>query len=351
MDWMPQEQERGITITAAATTAFWGDHRINIIDTPGHVDFTVEVERSLRVLDGAVVVFDGVAGVEPQSETVWRQADRYGVPRFCFINKLDRTGADFWRCVDSIKDRLGAQRRADPDPDRARGQVPGRHRPRRDEGDLLPRRPRQQHRGRRHPGRARGRGREASPHDDRGRRRDGRRADPQVPRGRGVHGRGDQARSPPRHPDHPHHPGPDRLGAQEQGRPEDARRGRRLPAVAARCPADDRARSQERRRRSSARRPTASRSARSHSRSPPTRSSASWPSSGSTRARSRPARTSTTRSRTSASGSAASSRCTPTTAKRSTSCMPATSPRPSGSRTPSPATRWPTRSTRSSSSR
>ncbi len=108
MDWMPQEQERGITITAAATTASWGDHRINIIDTPGHVDFTVEVERSLRVLDGAVVVFDGVAGVEPQSETVWRQADRYGVPRFCFINKLDRTGADFWRCVDSIRERLGA---------------------------------------------------------------------------------------------------------------------------------------------------------------------------------------------------------------------------------------------------
>jgi elongation factor G len=107
MDWMPQEQERGITITAAATTAFWGDHRINIIDTPGHVDFTVEVERSLRVLDGAVVVFDGVAGVEPQSETVWRQADKYGVPRICFINKLDRTGADFWRGVDSIKDRLG----------------------------------------------------------------------------------------------------------------------------------------------------------------------------------------------------------------------------------------------------
>jgi elongation factor G len=109
MDWMPQEQERGITITAAATTAFWGDHRINIIDTPGHVDFTVEVERSLRVLDGAVVVFDGVAGVEPQSETVWRQADRYGVPRFCFINKLDRTGADFWRGVESISERLGAR--------------------------------------------------------------------------------------------------------------------------------------------------------------------------------------------------------------------------------------------------
>ncbi len=107
MDWMEQEQERGITITAAATTCFWDDHRINLIDTPGHVDFTVEVERSLRVLDGAVVVFDGVAGVEPQSETVWRQADKYHVPRFCFVNKLDRTGADFWRVVDMIKDRLG----------------------------------------------------------------------------------------------------------------------------------------------------------------------------------------------------------------------------------------------------
>jgi elongation factor G len=109
MDWMPQEQERGITITAAATTCFWNDHKINIIDTPGHVDFTVEVERSLRVLDGAVVVFDGVAGVEPQSETVWRQADKYSVPRICFINKLDRTGADFWRCVEMIVDRLGAR--------------------------------------------------------------------------------------------------------------------------------------------------------------------------------------------------------------------------------------------------
>ncbi len=108
MDWMPQEQERGITITAAATTCFWKDHRINIIDTPGHVDFTVEVERSLRVLDGAVVVFDGVAGVEPQSETVWRQADKYKVPRICFVNKQDRLGADFNRCVSMIVDRLGA---------------------------------------------------------------------------------------------------------------------------------------------------------------------------------------------------------------------------------------------------
>lgn len=108
MDWMEQEQERGITITSAATTCFWNDHRINIIDTPGHVDFTIEVERSMRVLDGAVTVFDSVAGVEPQSETVWRQADKYGVPRICFVNKMDRVGADFYRCVDMIIDRLGA---------------------------------------------------------------------------------------------------------------------------------------------------------------------------------------------------------------------------------------------------
>lgn len=108
MDWMEQEKERGITITSAATTCFWNGHRINIIDTPGHVDFTIEVERSLRVLDGAVAVFDGVAGVEPQSETVWRQADKYNVPRICFMNKMDRMGADFYRCVDMLVDRLGA---------------------------------------------------------------------------------------------------------------------------------------------------------------------------------------------------------------------------------------------------
>lgn len=109
MDWMEQEQERGITITSAATTCSWRDHQINIIDTPGHVDFTIEVERSLRVLDGAVTVFDSVAGVEPQSETVWRQADKYSVPRMCFVNKMDRTGADFYRCVDMMVDRLGAR--------------------------------------------------------------------------------------------------------------------------------------------------------------------------------------------------------------------------------------------------
>merc|ERR1719285_958108 len=121
MDWMEQEQERGITITSAATTCYWtpeetgcgavvkpGEHRINIIDTPGHVDFTLEVERSLRVLDGAIAVFDGVAGVEPQSETVWRQADKYNVPRMCFLNKMDRTGANFYFCVDTIIELLGA---------------------------------------------------------------------------------------------------------------------------------------------------------------------------------------------------------------------------------------------------
>ena len=109
MDWMEQEQERGITITSAATTCAWREHSVNIIDTPGHVDFTMEVERSLRVLDGAVAVFDAVAGVEPQSETVWRQANRYGVPRICFVNKMDRVGSDFFRCVTMIADRLKAK--------------------------------------------------------------------------------------------------------------------------------------------------------------------------------------------------------------------------------------------------
>jgi elongation factor G len=108
-DWMEQEKERGITITSAAVTSFWDNHQINIIDTPGHVDFTVEVERSLRVLDGAVAVFDGKEGVEPQSETVWRQADKYDVPRICFVNKMDKLGADFYFTVDTIKDRLGAE--------------------------------------------------------------------------------------------------------------------------------------------------------------------------------------------------------------------------------------------------
>ena len=129
MDWMEQEQERGITITSAATKCTWKDHTIKIIDTPGHVDFTVEVERSLRVLDGAVAVYDGVAGVEPQTETVWRQADKYGVPRMCFVNKLDRTGADFFRCVEMMQERLNCEPARAAAPDRQRGRLHRRRRP------------------------------------------------------------------------------------------------------------------------------------------------------------------------------------------------------------------------------
>ena len=140
MDWMAQEQERGITITSAATTCFWHDHRINIIDTPGHVDFTIEVERSLRVLDGAVAVFDSVAGVEPQSETVWRQADKYGVPRICFVNKMDRIGADFPRCVAMINDRLGAHPLVLQLPIGRRERFRRRRRSRRHAGDQVARR-------------------------------------------------------------------------------------------------------------------------------------------------------------------------------------------------------------------
>ena len=155
MDWMEQEQERGITITSAATTCEWDDHRINIIDTPGHVDFTVEVERSLRVLDGAIALFDSVAGVEPQSETVWRQADKYHVPRIAYINKMDRIGADFERGVQTMVDRLGAHPVPIQLPIGVESDVRRRHRPRQDARDLLPRRSRHRAGGARHPGRAR----------------------------------------------------------------------------------------------------------------------------------------------------------------------------------------------------
>ena len=137
MDWMTQEQERGITITSAATTCFWRDKRLNIIDTPGHVDFTIEVERSLRVLDGAVCVLDGNQGVEPQTETVWRQADKYDVPRVVFVNKMDKIGADFFKCVADIIDRVAGKPVCLQLPDRRRDDLQGRHRPDQDEGHRL----------------------------------------------------------------------------------------------------------------------------------------------------------------------------------------------------------------------
>ena len=237
MDWMEQEQERGITITSAATTASWRDHRVNIIDTPGHVDFTVEVERSLRVLDGAVAVFDSVAGVEPQSETVWRQADKYRVPRIAFINKMDRIGADFDASVQSMIDRLGAKPIDVQLPIGAEGdfrgvidlvtnkaivyqddlgQEWGEEEIPADMADAGPRGPHQA---------------------DRGRRRLRRRADGGLPRGQADRARPPARRHPQGDPRHLDHPGALRLGLQEQGRAAAARRGHRLPAQPARRPA------------------------------------------------------------------------------------------------------------------
>ena len=201
MDWMEQEQERGITITSAATKCTWKGHTINIIDTPGHVDFTVEVERSLRVLDGAVAVYDGVAGVEPQTETVWRQADKYNVPRMCFVNKLDRTGADFFRCVQMMIDRLGATPLVLQLPIGAESRLHRRRRPGRDARAHLARRD-QEGRGLRDrgdPGRTGRPGRrvarEAARDPVRRRRRDRR----GLPRRRGALRRDAEGRHPPGH--------------------------------------------------------------------------------------------------------------------------------------------------------
>ena len=203
MDWMEQEQERGITITSAATACEWEDHRINILDTPGHVDFTVEVERSLRVLDGAIALFDSVAGVEPQSETVWRQADKYDVPRIAYVNKMDRTGADFFKAR-ARRCATGSARNPlpDPDPDRPGGRLPGRRRPDREQGPGLEGRAR--HRVRVH-GDPRGprRLRPGAPHPpDRGLRRLRRRADRGLPQRRGDPPRADRQVAPPGHPRH-----------------------------------------------------------------------------------------------------------------------------------------------------
>ena len=238
MDWMAQEQERGITITSAATTASWRDFRINIIDTPGHVDFTVEVERSLRVLDGAVAVFDAVAGVEPQSETVWRQADHYRVPRITFINKMDRVGADFFAAVQSMVDRLGAH----PVPvqlplgseEHFRGVIDlvemqtlsweddlGM---KMDIGDI--------------PGELNGAGRGVPPPADRRRRRARRGVARDVPPGRIVGDAGDDPTRAARGDGRDRgDAGSVRLGVQEQGCSASARRGLRLPPEPARYPA------------------------------------------------------------------------------------------------------------------
>ena len=267
MDWMVQEQERGITITSAATTCKWRDCWINIIDTPGHVDFTVEVERSLRVLDGAVAVFDAVAGVEPQTETVWRQANKYHVPRMCFVNKMDRIGADFFRCVDMIKDRLDAEV--------ALIQLPiGAESGFRGVVDLLQMKalvwddgmgeefetvdiPEDMHRGRRAV---------ASP--ARRRRLPARRERAREVRRRGGdHRRGPAQGPPPRHHRGRHRADPLWHRVQEQGRPAAARRGRGLPARARSTSRRSTAPTSRARRSSSATRTTPSRSPRSRSRS------------------------------------------------------------------------------------
>ena len=250
MDWMEQEQERGITITSAATTCFWREHRINIIDTPGHVDFTAEVERSLRVLDGAVAVFDSVAGVEPQSETVWRQADKYRVPRICFVNKMDRIGADFKRTFEQIISKLGGNPVAIQLPIGSEDKFTRRRRPRADEVDHLQRRNdgRRLHR-RRDSGRHDGRGAEALPRAaDREGQRGRRQAPREVPPRRGDHRGRDQGGAPQaRQQLGPHRGGAGgarvraghlRIGIQEQGRAAAARRDRRLPAVAGRSAVD-----------------------------------------------------------------------------------------------------------------
>ena len=252
MDFMEQEAERGITITSAATTCFWPGRdgrmrRLNIIDTPGHVDFTIEVERSLRVLDGAVCVLDSNQGVEPQTETVWRQGDKYGVPRIIFANKMDKTGADFYMCVNDIKEKLGAKPGSDPAADRRREQFRRRRRPHHHEGLRLGRRrQRRQDDDQGDSRRSQGARRRVSRRHDRGRRRHGRRGHGGLPRGQGAR-RGHAAPSDPQGDRQGCLLSDDvRLGLQEQGRAAAARRRRRLPALARRSRSVQGHRSQER---------------------------------------------------------------------------------------------------------
>ena len=239
MDWMEQEQERGITITSAATTCFWKgmaqnfpEHRINIIDTPGHVDFTIEVERSMRVLDGAVMVYDAVGGVQPQSETVWRQANKYKVPRLAFVNKMDRTGANFLRVRQMMVDRLKANPVVIQIPIGAEDKLPGHRRPREDEGHHLGRGQGRDLHLRRDPGRP-GRRLQRVPREARGSRcRSERRADEQVPRRRDAFRGRNQAGHPPAHHRRRDPADAVRLGLQEQGRAGHARRRHRVHARA-----------------------------------------------------------------------------------------------------------------------
>ena len=352
MDWMAQEQERGITITSAATTARWHDHVINIIDTPGHVDFTVEVERSLRVLDGAVAVFDAVAGVEPQTETVWRQANRYGVPRVCFINKMDRLGADFFAAVTAIEDRLEANVAVIQLPIGAEGHYQG-------VVDLINMRALVW--------RAEELGAKWDVVEI---------PDDLVEQAEDYHHRlidllsnysdtilekylaeeeitADDLKFALRRATVANEvvPDPQRVGVQEQGRPASARRGRRLPPLAPRPAAGARhgrqgqggPRAQGRRRRA-----VLGPGLQDHER-PPRREAHLLP--RLLGQRSPRAIRSSTPAPPTRSGSAASCRCTPTTARTWTRCSPATSWPPSGSRTPRPATRCPTPSTRSCSRR
>ena len=234
MDWMEQEQERGITITSAATACEWEGHRINILDTPGHVDFTVEVERSLRVLDGAIAIFDSVAGVEPQSETVWRQADKYRVPRIAYVNKMDRTGADFQRAVETMRERLGAHPLPIQLPigaeDGFEGVVDLIENKALVWNDELGTEFTYQEIPAEH---GRGGARRAHP-PDRGLRRLRRRADGGLPERRGDPARADRQVASPGHAGHQGDPGSLRLLVQEQGRPAAPRRDRRAASLPAR---------------------------------------------------------------------------------------------------------------------